>query len=171
MRSAQVSAALLVAIAVAGSVGYYAGVTQSATITVTTTVIQAASVERSILGVEADLVAYVYHVVDGDTFDCFPCGRVRLADVNTPEVGEGGYGEAREALTRLVLNKRVYLDVDDLYVMDRYNRLVAVAYVEYNSTHLLNVNRWLLVNGFAKIADYPNEFNPRDWGLYVKTSS
>jgi len=79
----------------------------------------------SISGIEADLIAYVYHVVDGDTFDGFPSGRVRLADINAPEVGESGYYEAKDALTQLVLNKWVYLDVDDLYVMDRYNRLVA----------------------------------------------
>jgi micrococcal nuclease len=54
--------------------------------------------------------------------------------------------------------------------MDKYNRLVAVAYVEYNSTHLMNVNKWLLVNGYAKTADYPNEFNPSNWNLYVKAS-
>lgn len=62
---------------------------------------------------------------------------------------------------------KVYLDVDDIYVMDKYNRVVAVTYARYNSTHLLNINKWLVDNGYAQIADYPNEFNPYSWSLYV----
>ena len=88
---------------------------------------------------EVDATCDVYRVVDGDTFDCFPVGRVRLADINAPELNTPGGPEAKKALTGLVLYKRVYLDVDDRYVMDRYNRVVAVAYVRYNETHLLNV--------------------------------
>lgn len=42
-------------------------------------------------GVEVDAVAKVYRVIDGDTFDAFPVGRVRLADVNAPERGEEGF--------------------------------------------------------------------------------
>lgn len=30
----------------------------------------------------------VYKVVDGDTLDAFPVGRVRLADVDAPELGD-----------------------------------------------------------------------------------
>ena len=186
MKRVQLSAVLLVVALAAGLTGYY--IKSPSTVYYTTTEtrtlhsITSTTVKEtittystitppSISGIEVDLIADVYHVVDGDTFDGFPSGRVRLADINTPERGEAGYSEAKEALTRLVLNKRVYLDVDDLYVMDQYNRLVAVVYVEYNSTHLMNVNKWLLVNGYAKLSDYPNEFNPSDWSLYVRVSS
>jgi len=116
---------------------------------------------------EVDATASVYHVVDGDTFDAFPVGRVRLADVDAPERGEAGYTEATNALKSLVLNKKVYLDVDDLNVMDSYNRIVCVVYVRNNSTHLMNVNYWLVIYGYAKISDYSNEFNPYTWSLYV----
>lgn len=118
-------------------------------------------------GVEIDVSAIVYRVVDGDTFDAFPVGRVRLADINAPELDEPIGAEAKEALSRLLLNALVYLDVDDLEVMDRYNRLVCVAYLRYNSTHLLNVNRWLIENKYAEVVDYPNEFKPEAWSLYV----
>ena len=121
----------------------------------------------TVRGMEVDLEADVYRVIDGDTFDAFPSGRVRLADVNAPEVGEDGYYEAKEALTSLILDREVYLDVDDIYVMDRYNRLVCVVYIRYNTTHLLNVNMWLLLNGYVELDDYPNEFNPYTWKLYV----
>ena len=119
-------------------------------------------------GAEVDLIATVYRVIDGDTFDAFPSGRVRLADINAPELNEAGGQEAKNALTNLVLNKKVYLDVDDLYVMDRYNRLICVVFIDYNSTHVLNVNKWLVENGYAQIVDYGNEFNPNTWTLYSR---
>ena len=175
VEGAKFSAVLLVIALLAGFVGYYIGssstkevgsihYTSSATVEKTATFSTITQHPRD----DFDLTAHVYRVVDGDTFDGFPCGRVRLADINTPERGEDGYSEAKEALTLLILNKKVYLDVDDLYVIDRYNRLVAVVYLEYNSTHFLNVNKWLLVSGYAKVSDYPNEFNPSEWSLYVK---
>jgi len=136
----------------------------------TTRTVTAAKTETSfgIEGAEIDLVATVYRVIDGDTFDAFPSGRVRLADINAPELSEAGGQEAKNALTSLILNKKVYLDVDDLYVMDKYNRLVCVVYVDYNSTHVLNVNKWLIENGYAQITDYSNEFNPNTWTLYSR---
>ena len=118
-------------------------------------------------GLEVDDVGYVYYVVDGDTFDAFPVGRVRLADVDTPEYGEPGYEEAKDALTALLMDEIVFLDVDDVGVDDRYHRLICVVYVRHNSTHLLNVNKWLVVNGYAGIVDYDNEFDPSTWTLYV----
>jgi endonuclease YncB( thermonuclease family) len=118
-------------------------------------------------GVEIDVIAVVKRVIDGDTFDAFPVGRVRLADIDAPELGTAEGEASRIALERLILGKTVYLDVDDLYVIDRYNRVVAVAYIRYNDTHLLNVNKWLVDNGYARVVDYPNEFKPSAWTLYI----
>jgi endonuclease YncB( thermonuclease family) len=118
-------------------------------------------------GVEIDVIAVVKRVVDGDTFDAFPVGRVRLADIDAPELGTAEGEASRIALERLILGKTVYLDVDDLYIIDKYNRVVAVAYIRYNDTHLLNVNKWLVDNGYARVVDYPNEFKPLTWTLYV----
>ncbi len=118
-------------------------------------------------GWEIDEVGTVTRVVDGDTFDAAPVGRVRLADVNTPEVGRLGAREATDYLSSLIRNRVVYLDVDDLYGSDVYGRVVAVVYVRHNATHLLNVNEALLEAGLAAEADFPNEFNPRTWTLYA----
>lgn len=119
--------------------------------------------------VEIDSCAQIYRVVDGDTFDAFPVGRVRLADINAPEIDTPEGKAAREALVDLFekYGPRIYLDVDDVNVMDKYNRIVAVSYLRYNSTHLLNVNEWLLENGHAAVSDYDNEFNPGRWPLYL----
>lgn len=93
--------------------------------------------------------------------------RVRLADINAPELGTPEGEEAKRALTALVYGRSVYLDIDDLYVNDRYGRVVAVVYMPVNSTHLLNINLWLVVNGYAEVRDYQNEFNPSSWNLYI----
>jgi micrococcal nuclease len=130
-------------------------------------VLGVASPVSSSPGVEIDVTAVVKRVVDGDTFDAFPVGRVRLADIDAPELGTAEGDASRIALERLILGKTVYLDVDDLYVVDRYNRVVAIAYIRYNDTHLLNVNKWLVDNGYARVVDYPNEFKPSAWTLYI----
>ncbi|MDW8359664.1 MAG: thermonuclease family protein [Candidatus Caldarchaeum sp.] len=141
--------------------------TTTKTTTIATTLV--ATARNPVVGGKAvDIVASVYRVVDGDTFDCFPAGRVRLADVNTPERGQPGYTEATNALRMLVEGKTVYLDVDNLNVMDAYSRLVSVVYVDYNATHVVNVNLWMVLNRHAAVSDFRNEFNPAEWSLYVR---
>jgi len=90
---------------------------------------------------EIDITASVYKVIDGDTFDAFPVGRVRLADVNAPELNEKGGVGAKEALIKLIQDEKVYSDIDDKYVVDRYNRLVSVVYARVDSEKLLNVDK------------------------------
>ncbi|MEM1542474.1 MAG: thermonuclease family protein [Ignisphaera sp.] len=119
--------------------------------------------------IEIDVCVDIYRIVDGDTLDAFPVGRVRLADIDAPERDTPEGEIAREALADIVhrYGYRAYLDVDNVYVMDRYNRIVAVVYLRYNETHLINVNKWLVENGYASIDDYRNQFNPYTWSLYV----
>lgn len=117
---------------------------------------------------ETDKTAVVSRVIDGDTFDTSSGDRIRLADIDAPEQGESGYKRATDFLTSLVYNKQVYLDIDDISRTDQYGRLVCVVYVDYNSTHLKNVNKALLVEGVTVIWDFNNnEFNPYSWTLYV----
>ncbi len=118
-------------------------------------------------GWEVDATAFVSRVVDGDTLYAARLGMVRLADIDTPEVGEPGAREATNYLTSLVLGHQVYLDVDDLERTDRYGRIVAIAYVRHNATHLLNVNQALIEAGLARLDDHRNEFDPRTWTRYV----
>jgi micrococcal nuclease len=119
---------------------------------------------------EIDKTSTVTKVIDGDTFDISTGERIRLADVDAPEYYESGYSQAKEFLSSLIDGKTVYLDVDDVYTYD-YNgkgdRLVCVAYVDYDSTHLINVNKALLEEGHAVISNYRNEFNPYSWSLYL----
>lgn len=116
---------------------------------------------------EIDAQGIVTYIVDGDTYDMNSVGRVRLADIDCPDQGEAGCQAARDYLGSLINGNLVYIDIDDIYGTDVYNRTVAVAYVRYNSTHLLNVNKDLLVQGFATIWNFDNEFDPYNWSWYV----
>ncbi len=117
---------------------------------------------------EIDATDTVTYVIDGDTFDTYETGRIRLADVDAPERYEPGYSEATDALVALIDGKTVYLDIDNLTGQDRYGREVCVVYVRYNATHITNVNKLLLEQGNVAPYDFSNnEFNPATWTTYV----
>jgi len=59
--------------------------------------------------------------------------------------------------------KEVYLDIDDIHIIDTYGRIVAVVYIPYNETHRVNLNQLLLIEGYAEAKEYLNEFNPDVW--------
>ena len=75
---------------------------------------------------------YVTNVIDGDTFETSSgLPRVRLANVNTPERGQPGFSEAKNALAHLVSNKNVTIQ---MHAYDNYRRRVADVWV--GGTHV-----------------------------------
>ena len=74
----------------------------------------------------------VKHVVDGDTVDVSfgitGIQRIKLVGINTPEIGEEGYEEAKEFVNKTCLWEEVKLDVDDKEQYDSYYRILAVVY-------------------------------------------
>ena len=77
----------------------------------------------------------VTSVIDGDTFDVKPCwrvkyktgnrrtgNRVRIANVDAPELGTCGGRTAKKALEELIDGKTVHLKPK---AVDKYDRLVA----------------------------------------------
>jgi len=120
---------------------------------------------------EIDANGTATYIVDGDTLDIDSIGRVRLADIDCPEMGDPGAEEATQFLESLVYNKNVYVDIDDIYGTGPYGRIIAVLYVYYDENHLKNVNQAILDAGHAEIADYDNEFNPYEWSLLVEYDS
>jgi len=131
---------------------------------------------------EFDVYGIVTRVVDGDTFylkvhEIYSSKyaflkdqsiKVRLADINAPELNTQEGVKAKKALTQLIHGKYLYLDIDDIYIYDKYGRIIAVAYLPLNKTHALNINKWLLMNKYAAPRNYPNEFNPNSWNLYIE---
>lgn len=115
--------------------------------------------------IEIDASGTVYNIVDGDTYDQSGLSdgdRVRLADIDAPESDIN----AENYLSSLIYDKFVYADIDDIYGKGYYDRWICVVYVRHNSTHVLNVNYAMVLNGYAVIDNYYNEFNPYDWKLY-----
>ena len=96
----------------------------------------------------------VTNVVDGDTFDLSNGDRIRPADINASEIYQEGGPEAKDYLSSWIYGKTVFLDIDDYYVYDQYGRFVCVVYLDYNSTHYLNVNKLMVNAGHAEIIDY-----------------
>ncbi|KUK44659.1 MAG: thermonuclease family protein [Methanothrix sp.] len=107
----------------------------------------------------------VTKVVDGDTFDVDGFGRVRLADVDCPEMDTPGGKAAKFFAETMLLDETVHLDVDDHRGKDRYGRWVAVAYIEDPDTSsLVNFNSMLAASGHAEVKDFKdNEFDPEEW--------
>ena len=69
----------------------------------------------------------VRRVIDGDTIEVEDDSgirtRIRLRNVNAPELGQPGGQEAKDALTAKLLGQRVSLKV---YARDKYGRTIAV---------------------------------------------
>jgi hypothetical protein len=121
-------------------------------------------------------IGSVTYIIDGDTFDISNGDRIRLADIDAPEDEDNytAYIESKSYLEWIfeVYGSFVYLDEDNLSGPDQWGRLICVAYVDYNLTHYLNVNKRLLVEGYAVEYNFANnEFDPDDWSLLVLKSS
>jgi micrococcal nuclease len=106
---------------------------------------------------------YVKNVVDGDTidvsFNIYGIQRVRLVGINTPEIGEEGYEEAKAFVNKTCWGEAIKLDVDDMEQYDSYYRILAVVYV--NDT---NLNGRLVREGYAEVMYIPpSEFDSREW--------
>ena len=76
----------------------------------------------------------VERVVDGDTIICLVTGaktqRVRLADIDTPELDQPWGEEAKVALTGWAENRRAEIRIVDT---DRYGRSVATLWIDGES--------------------------------------
>jgi micrococcal nuclease len=79
--------------------------------------------------------------------------------INTPEIGETGYEEAKEFVNRTCWGEEVKLDVDDMKQYDTYYRILALVYV--NET---NLNEKLVREGYAEVMYIPpSEFDCWEW--------
>jgi len=121
----------------------------------------------------------IIKVVDGDTFDIAlqdynssqvseDVIRIRLADIDTPEVrGPKACeaGKVASAYTRTwLLSNYVFLDIDDKTGKDPYGRWVAVVYLAEGGQPGRNFNKLLVDVGHAVIEDFKNnEFSPEGW--------
>jgi micrococcal nuclease len=92
----------------------------------------------------------VVKVYDGDSFRCYEETseqfiEVRIAFVDAPEQGMKGYEQSKEYLERLILNKKILVDIQSF---DIYRRMVCIVKVGN-----LNVNQELIKSGNAFVYD------------------
>jgi micrococcal nuclease len=83
----------------------------------------------------------VIKVVDGDSFFIADGQTIRLYGIDAPELGNCFSSESKEALTKLILNKKVVLKEP---ITDQYRRVMALVYVDDKL-----VNEYMMKNGFA----------------------
>lgn len=101
----------------------------------------------------------VTRIVDGDTFDCRPLGRVRLTGIDTPESGQGQLGAAAtQALASLIPSSgEVQLEAD-VESRDRYDRALRYVWVDGQMVN------WALVRGgYAVLLTYPPNVQYVEW--------
>lgn len=134
--------------------------------------------DEEISTTKPDVEYKVIEVIDGDTLVLSNNEHVRLIGINTPESERYFYGEAKEVLKLLVLNKNVRLekDVDD---RDTYGRLLRYVYIGN-----LFVNLEMVKRGFANVFTFPpnvkytdkfieadREAHTNEIGLWEKSNS
>ena len=132
---------------------------------------------QAVYAYPTEVCGYIDRIVDGDTVwivveemereipgvSVGDLIKVRLADINAPELGTPEGEEASDALYRLVssIGWDACLDIDDQGVFDPYGRVVAILYL-VSEDGLVNVNAYMVREGYAVYKDYPNEFGRED---------
>jgi len=96
---------------------------------------------KAVLEAEETLIS---EVIDGDTVETADGVRIRLLGINTPEINEDYYQEAKDEMKKLVLNRTVLL-VKDVQDKDKYDRDLRYAYVDG-----MFVNAYMVEHGYAK---------------------
>jgi micrococcal nuclease len=102
----------------------------------------------------------ITHVVDGDTLDVNNI-RIRLALVNTPEVGEPGFDTAKNFVEKLCLDKNGEVDIDDGQRQGSFGREIGVVYCDG-----VNLNSELMSKGYASTSTEfcdVSEFSAEPW--------
>ena len=110
-------------------------------------------------GTAACFTDTVTYVVDGDTLDVGST-RIRLALVNSPEVGEPGYTEAKQFTAQTCpVGTQALVDEDDGQTGGSYGRMVAVVYcggVNLNAA-LLNSGNAVPVEYYCSVSEFASE--------------
>lgn len=101
----------------------------------------------------------VTRIVDGDTLDV-DGRRVRLALVNTPEVGEAGYEAATQFTANLCpIGSRALVDEDDGQTGGSYGRIVGVVWCgdKIANGELVNSGNGTILTEFCPVSEFRHE--------------
>jgi micrococcal nuclease len=98
----------------------------------------------------------VSEIIDGDTFSVTSGERVRMMGINTPEVDQYFYEEAKEVLSLMLDKSSVFLE-RDISDTDKYGRLLRYIFVGE-----LFVNLEMVKRGFANVFTVPPDVKYTD---------
>ncbi len=91
----------------------------------------------------------VTEVSDGDTLKLSDGKTFRLYGVNTPEVKEPFFEEAKTFTENLVLGKEISFEQEENYKIDKFGRELGYIFIDG-----VNLNIELVRNGFARVVIY-----------------
>src|SRR5438445_6582188 len=110
-------------------------------------------------GTAACFTDSVTYIVDGDTLDVGST-RIRLALVNSSEVGQPGYAEAKQFTAQTCpVGSSALVDEDDGQTGGSYGRMVALVYcggVNLNA-ELLSSGNAVLVTYYCSVSEFADE--------------
>ncbi len=110
-------------------------------------------------GAAACFTDTVTYIVDGDTLD-IGSTRIRLTLVNTPEVGQPGYAEAKDFTAQhCLVGSQALVDEDDGQTGGSYGRTIAVVYCggANLNAELLSTGLAVLVTYYCGVSEFANE--------------
>jgi len=109
---------------------------------------------------KATIDSRVLKIIDGDTVDIRGSQRVRLLNIDTPEIGQPYADEAAAFTKSLILFKNVRLELD-VKPYDAYTRMLAYVYVE-TETGWAMANLEIVRAGLARLLIIPPNGKYRD---------
>src|SRR5438034_7124742 len=110
-------------------------------------------------GTAACFTDTVTYIVDGDTLDVGST-RIRLALVNSPEVGGPGYTEAKEFANQTCpVGTQAFVDEDDGQTSGSYGRMVALVFCQGTNLNaeLLRTGNAVLVPDFCAVSEFARD--------------
>jgi len=105
-----------------------------------------------------EISGVITRVIDGDTLEVNDIA-IRLALVNTPEVGEAGYSTAKEFVIDNCLNKNGEVDIDDGQRRGSFGREIGVVYCNGMNLNqaLMSNNLAVILTEFCEVSEFANE--------------
>lgn len=107
-------------------------------------------------------VVYMSSVLDGDTFEA-NSARIRLSEIDAPEMGECYADESKAALEKILMGQKLRVE-KDITGADNFGRLIRHVYVlkDSDSDDNVYVNKYMLENGFARYSPDENFSKQRE---------
>jgi micrococcal nuclease len=107
----------------------------------------------------------ITEIIDGDTFQIDTDERIRLTLVNTPEIDEKGYQEAKDFIALICpIGSKVAIDQDNNQYS--YDRIVALVYCNEKNVNeeLLKNNLAVIMTDFCSKSEFANELWAKKYG-------